>query len=138
MKLLLERYYYGELQTLGKLFLLNNENEIVASYDSLELPYKDNMKRISCIPEGDYTAIRHNSPKHGPSLWLQDVPNRNEILIHKGNFYFDILGCVLIGSDLRDINGDGLLDVVNSKNSVLELLKTIDRDTIEIKITETI
>ena len=134
MKLLLERYYYGELQTLGKLFLLNNENEIVASYDSLELPYKDNIKRISCIPKGDYTAIRHNSPKHGPSLWLQDVPNRNEILIHKGNFYFDILGCVLIGSDLRDINGDGLLDVVNSKNSVLELLKTIDKDTIEIKI----
>jgi hypothetical protein len=135
MKILIERLNYGDKQTIGKLYLLNSLNEIIEEFWSLELPWKDNQRRISCIPEGVYKARKHNSPKHGLSLWIQDVPNRSEILIHKGNYYTDILGCILIGSDLMDINKDGLLDVTNSKNSIKKLMSMLeDIDGIMVKI----
>jgi len=66
---------------------------------------------------------------------LQNVPNRSEILIHKGNYHSDILGCILIGNDLSDINKDGYLDVTSSKKAIKELLKlTKDIDGIMIEI----
>lgn len=136
MKILIERADYGDKQTIGKLYLLNSLNEVVEEFWSLELPNKDNQRRISCIPEGVYKARKHNSPKHGLSLWLQDVPNRSEILIHKGNYHTDILGCIIIGSDLADINKDGYLDVTNSKNSIkklMSMLEDVDGIMIDIK-----
>jgi len=126
MRILIERYNYDDKQTLGRLYLLDESSHILADWHSLELPNKDNKRRVSCIPEGMYKARKHNSPKHGLSLWLQDVPNRSEILIHKGNYHSDILGCIIIGSDLADINGDGYLDVTNSKNSVKELMSMLE------------
>lgn len=136
MKILIERLNYGDKQTIGNLYLLNSLNELVEEFWSLELPWKDNQRRISCIPEGVYKARKHKSPKFGQSLWLQDVPNRSEILIHKGNYYTDILGCILIGSTLMDINKDGLLDVVNSKKSInklMSMLEDVDGIMVEIK-----
>jgi hypothetical protein len=59
------------------------------------------------------------------SLWLQDVPNRSEILIHQGNFYADILGCILIGKDLKDLNNDGHQDVIRSKVAMRELMMAL-------------
>ena len=122
MKILIDRYSPEEKQTIGKLYLLENNNSIINEWDTLELPWKDNQRRVSCIPKGIYKAKKHNSPRFGKSLWLQDVPNRSEILIHKGNYYTDILGCILIGTDLKDINNDGIIDVVNSARAVKELL----------------
>lgn len=126
MILFLERYQYDDKQTLGKLYLLDYKGHIIADWHSLELPNKNNQRRVSCIPEGAYKARKHNSPKFGKSLWLQDVPNRSEILIHRGNYHSDILGCILIGSDLADINKDGYLDVTNSTNSIKELMSLIE------------
>jgi len=136
MKILIERVDYGDKQTIGKLYLLNSLNEIIEEFWSLELPNKDNQRRISCIPEGKYIGKRHESVKHGDSIWIQDVPNRSEILIHKGNYYTDILGCILIGSSIMDINKDGVVDVVNSRNSIYKLMKAIvfKKGKIEIEI----
>jgi len=134
MKILIERYDYSNKQTIGRIHLLNDKDTVIESYYSLELPDKDNRKRISCIPEGIYMAHKHTSPKFGKCLWIKDIPNRSEVLIHRGNYYTDILGCILIGSDLKDINKDGVLDVVNSSNSVKSLLKMINQDIIEIEI----
>jgi len=135
MKILIERHSYNKKQTLGKLYLLDDNDGIIKAYDSLELPDRNNERNVSCIPEGIYQGIKHQSPKHGDSLWFQNVPNRSEILIHKGNYYTDILGCILIGDDLADINGDGIMDVSNSRNSVIELLSLIDKNEIEVEIT---
>jgi hypothetical protein len=136
MKLLIDRYSPEEKQTIGCLYLLGTNDSVISKWDSLELPWLDNKGRVSCIPTGNYKARKHNSPKFGSSLWLQDVPNRSEILIHKGNYYSDILGCILIGRFLRDINNDGLIDVVDSQNAVKELLsylKNIDFIMIQIR-----
>ena len=136
MRILLERYLYDDKQTLGKFYLLDNSDNVLADWHSLELPNKNNEKRVSCIPEGIYKARKHKSPKFGNCFWIQEVHNRSEILIHRGNYYTDILGCILIGSDLSDINNDGYLDVINSTKSIkklLELTKNTDGILIEIK-----
>ena len=92
----------------------------------LELPDLGNERRVSRIPEGSYKCKKHKSPKFGLTLWLQDVQNRSEILIHKGNYHTDILGCVIIGTDIKDINNDGYKDVVNSKNAIKYLLSYLE------------
>lgn len=126
MKLLLNRYDHDDKQTIGALFLLDNNNNALKRWDCLELPWKNNERRVSCIPTGSYKARKHRSPRFGNCLWIQDVPNRSEILIHAGNYHSDILGCILIGTDLKDINKDGYLDVINSRNAMYDLMESIN------------
>lgn len=134
MKILIERYSHEENQTIGNLYLVDEYNHIIRKWHSLELPDKNNKRRVSRILEGTYVAKKHVSPKFDNCLWIPRVPNRSEILIHAGNFYTDILGCILIGKDLSDINNDGIIDVVNSKVALDELLDLIGSEiTIEIK-----
>ena len=92
----LTRFHSTPLETLGVLKLSNH----ILAY-TLELPWKQNKRNISCIPFGTYEIIRHSSPRHGFSFWLQNVPKRSEILIHAGNFTKDIRGCILVGESIN-------------------------------------
>ena len=135
MKIIITRYQSDTKQTIGTAELCENDGSIVAKWHSLELPNLDNQRRISRIPKGTYKARKHNSPKFGRSLWLQDVPNRSEILIHKGNYHSDILGCILLGKQLSDINKDGFRDVTQSGVAVKELMDLlVDVDSIMVEI----
>ena len=125
MNLLINRIDYGPKQTLGEIFALDSNNGILKQAVTLELPWKNNENRISCIPTGSYQVEKRISPKFGLHFYITNVNNRSFILIHPGNYYSQILGCVLIGSDFSDINNDGLLDVINSRktlNSFLDLM----------------
>jgi hypothetical protein len=46
---------------------------------------------------------------------VNDVPNRMHILIHVGNYYTDIKGCILIGQGLVKLDKNNDLDLVNSQ-----------------------
>jgi hypothetical protein len=136
MKLLVDRYSPEEKQTIGNFFLLQDNDTVIHRWDSLEPPWLNNQRRISCIPTGFHKARKHNSPRFGSCLWLQDVPNRSEILVHKLNFFKDTLGCIGIGRFLKDLNNDGLMDITDSAKSMEELLsylKDIDGIMIEIR-----
>ena len=126
MKLIITRYQSDVKQTIGTAELCKNDGSIIAKWHSLELPNLNNQRRISRIPKGVYKARKHTSPKFGRSLWLQDVPNRSEILIHKGNYHSDILGCILLGKGLNDINKDGFMDVTQSSVAVKELMDLLN------------
>lgn len=123
MKLLIERVDDSGVQTLGKMYVLNESNGIQFSCDTLELPWKDNKNSISCIPTGEYEVKKRYSPKFGNHFHLTNVKDRSYILIHKGNYHTDIRGCILVGSDLADINSDGHLDVTSSGTTMNKLLK---------------
>lgn len=114
------REYYSD-RTLG-IAKVHDKCGGLYLFQTLELPWKSNQRRISCIPEGEYWAIPHNSPTFGQTLWLQDVPERSEILIHAGNFTKDTLGCILPGTGHADIDGDGLLDVKSSRKAMNKIL----------------
>lgn len=101
---------------------------------TLELPWLDNQKNVSCIPEGFYQCKKMASAKLGHCIAILNVVNRNFIRLHKGNYTSQIEGCILVGDSIRDINHDGVLDVTNSiktLNTLLELLP--DEFLLEIK-----
>lgn len=115
-KVILVRSHQTESATKGFLFYKN------VDLVTLELPWKKNQRRISCIPNGEYPCKKHTSPKFGECIWVQDVPNRSEILIHSGNYTSDTLGCILAGLDFADLNKDGIPDIVYSRQAMRILL----------------
>jgi len=114
------RHQKTDSQTLGLVTAWNGFEAYQCR--SLELPWKDNEVRVSCIPAGEYDCVKHTSPKFGECFWVKDVPNRSEILIHPANYVSQLLGCVAMGKKHIDINGDHLEDVTNSKDTIKELL----------------
>lgn len=62
---------------------------------TIELPWFENQRRISCIPEGEYVLQKRFSPKFKWHLHLQNVPGRDFILIHPANdAKKELLGCI--------------------------------------------
>lgn len=90
---------------------------------TLELPWRDNEKVISCIPAGEYKLSPYPSSRFGEVYIVNDVPNRTGILIHTGNTASDIEGCILVGDSYGKLNGKRA--VLNSRqafNFIKELL----------------
>jgi len=81
------------------------------------------IKSKSCIPEGEYKVVNRQSAQYGNHYHVLDVENRTFILIHPGNYNFEIKGCILLGEKLTDINGDSYKDVTNSVKTIKKLLK---------------
>ena len=114
INLLLIRDTFSEKSTIGELFL-NGERMC----DTLENPWLDNQKNISCIPEGIY-PVRIRLPRESATrdylhLLVQDVPNRDWILFHRGNYPKDTSGCILVGLGSKQ-------DVVNNSTLAMDLL----------------
>lgn len=133
MKAVIDRIY-GQHQALGK-FTYGD-----FACKTLELPWRDNQRNVSCIPEGEYVVRRHQSPKFGQTFIILEkhgghVSGRKWILIHQGNYVTDIRGCILVGNDFHDINQDGLKDVVNSKATMAKMLDLLP-ESFELKIRE--
>ena len=96
VNLLIIRDTFTDVSTIGNLYL---DGEWLC--DTLELPYLDNQRSISCIPEGQYKVrlrtARESATRDYLHLLVQDVPNRDYILFHIGNSAKDTRGCVLVG-----------------------------------------
>ena len=118
----LKRFYSSNKYTLGILTVKNK------FFFTLELPWLENKRNISCIPVGAYSINKHISPKFGECFSIKNVENRSDILIHSGNNAGDTQGCILIGND---VNNKGI--VFTSKIALEELLEVAeDGETIEI------
>ncbi|KAA5531785.1 DUF5675 family protein [Paenimyroides baculatum] len=72
---------------------------------TIELPWRENKKRISCIPEGTYILRKRYSEKFKWHFVLLDVPNRSGILIHPANdAQKELQGCI---APVTKITGEG-------------------------------
>ena len=114
INLLLIRDTFSEQSTIGELFL-NGERMC----DTLENPWKDNQRNISCIPEGEYKVrlrlARESATRDYLHLLVQDVPDRDWILFHRGNSAKDTSGCILVGLGSEQ-------DVVYNSTLAMDLL----------------
>ena len=72
------RVFHGSA-TCGVLIYLGRPKFV-----TLELPWKGNQRRVSCIPEGRYWVGRVNSPRFGWTYEVKDVPGRDAILFLSG------------------------------------------------------
>lgn len=109
-------------QTLGVFTLYDSNGNEIFRCRTLELPWNNNEKQKSCIPIGEYNVTPRTSPKFAKHYHIQDVPNRDYILIHTGNYHTQILGCILVGDELKDLNSDGEKDVTASRVTLNKIL----------------
>ena len=84
--------------------LLNEEG--IPLIVTLENPWDDNKKFVSCIPAGTYLCKRRLSPKFGDTFHVTKVPNRSHIVFHWGNRIKNTLGCILTGEKFGRLYGD--------------------------------
>ena len=114
INLLLIRDTFTDESTIGELFL-NDERMC----DTLELPYKDNQRSVSCIPTGSY-KVRMRYPRESATrdylhLLVQEVKDRSYILFHRGNSAKDSRGCILVGQGSQQ-------DIVQNSALAMDLL----------------
>ena len=100
--LVITRIYQTDEATHGLCGLFDADGKMLQSFHTLELPWKQNQRNVSCIPEGSYLASREYHTKKGHVFRLHNVEGRSGILIHVGNSLDDTEGCILLGltSDL--------------------------------------
>lgn len=104
------------VQTIGELSAYNGK---MFTCKTLELPWKDNQNNISCIPKGTYDVKYekwNSKDKYGYKV--QNVPNRDGIFIHEGNYHFNYEGCIGLGKDFYDLNKDGQIDITSTVATV--------------------
>ncbi len=100
MVLILSRTYFpdgtnGKLECEGK-FICN----------TIELPWKENEKRVSCIPEGEYLLQKRYSRKFQWHLEVIAVESRSFILLHPANNALkELNGCI---APVTKLSGPGL------------------------------
>ena len=127
MKCVISRTY-NKNETLGTLSIWDGEKP-VWNCKTIELPDNGNRRNFSCIPEGIYDTIKFMSPTRGECFHVLNVPDRDAILIHPGNFVagrrVDTKGCILPGSYFFDINNDGNIDIAESRKTMDKLLTTL-------------
>lgn len=100
----------------------------IPRFVTLEPPWLGNQPNISCIPEGDYTCSKHESPKFGSTYLVDDVFGRSDILFHWGNWLADTKGCILVGSGYSvDLGLSGVIGSRIAFASFLRLLKDVKR-----------
>lgn len=74
--------------------------------NTIELPWKENETRVSCIPEGKYFIKKRYSQKFQWHLEVLDVKNRSLILFHPANNALQELnGCI---APVTKLSGPGL------------------------------
>lgn len=115
---LLERVYLSD-RTLGS--IISPQGGLICK--TLELPWKDNQRSISCIPEGKYQVLKmppipgdnpstpedESGGRHPRPYWhfrLPKVPGRSGILIHRGTDPNHSQGCILVGGRFKDYSSD--------------------------------
>jgi hypothetical protein len=115
MEVLIQRTYYPN----GSNGVLSIDGETVCK--TIELPWQNNARQISCIPEGRYRLLKRTSAKYGPHLLVSNVPNRALILIHPANdAKTELRGCI---APVTILNGPG-------KGSKSRLAFEMVRDTV--------
>jgi hypothetical protein len=113
---LLERVYLPS-RTLGS--IISPQGGLICK--TLELPWKDNQRSISCIIEGKHLVTKEDPiPEDDPNteadesggrkprpykhFRLHKVPGRSGVLIHPGVDIIHSLGCILPGGRFANYN----------------------------------
>ena len=133
----LVRQYQGDSGVFGTIYLNSEE------FFSGELPWRDNAPDISHIPIGTYQCDFLLSPRFGINLYhIQNVPNRENCLIHMGNwcgdvkkgYRSDVEGCVILGNNMGILEGQEA--VLNSVTALTQFNKLLNGESFMLAISE--
>ena len=127
---------YTDKATYGQAFVWDNETkERIFDFKTLELPWQENKRRVSCIPEGEYLVKKMppTAKRNYEYFHVQNVPGRDAILFHPGNYTRQILGCILPGESHTDLDKDEIIDITNTTHT-LKILTALMPDVFKLKI----
>ena len=116
------------VQTTGTLYALDGSGAALDGWVTIERPWLDNEFRKSCIPPGRYRVVHRKSAKFGRHLHVTDVEGRSFILIHAGNDWRDIVGCIAPGVRFGHGTGDRRLDVLSSGTAMGQIRARVPAD----------
>lgn len=121
-------------ETTGTFMAVNN-GKTLTGY-TLELPWLNNQQNISCLPTGMYEcSLAWQVDLKEYNYQIQSIPGRDGVFIHWGNFYKDSKGCILTGSSLVDLNGDGEKDVASTRAMVASIKELFNNQPFKLTIT---
>lgn len=112
------------------------------SFNTIELPWRENRSNKSCIPIGTYKVIWSRSPRLNKFTYeILGVTNRAGIRIHGGNvagnedvgFISHSLGCPLLGKIRSKIKGQKAVGL--SRVAVEEFQQLMNKETFLLEIT---
>jgi Family of unknown function (DUF5675) len=113
----------------------NGELKLVVC-NTIELPWLQNQRNVSCIPEGRYELRKRFIKKFGLHLLVVDVPDRSWILIHPANdAKTQLKGCIAPVTQLTGPGKGNESRLANEKLKalVLEALERKEKVFITIK-----
>lgn len=119
MKHVILQREYKDACTFGLISL--PDGEVI---HSLENPWINNERNISCIPEGVYICNwmeRSGSGKYKRVWHVTGVPERSGVLFHAGNTTRDTFGCILPGMRRGKLGG---VDAVLSSGAALNRMRS--------------
>ncbi|WP_400261415.1 DUF5675 family protein [Sphingobacterium sp. SG20118] len=91
---------YGEQGTNGTITF---QGEVICH--TIELPWLNNLPRLSCIPVGAYKLEKRKYTKHGEQIGIPAVLGREAILIHAANdAQQQLRGCI---APVSRLTGEG-------------------------------
>lgn len=144
-KLLIIRKETGPQGTFGTAMTIPGDYAWVSG----ELPWTDLDKdgrrdtSVSCIAPGTFRAKERLSPTRGILVYeLQDTPDAVNVQIHRGNycgskkdgFRSDVLGCILLGKEQGEMNGQKAVAI--SGAAITEFMAWANGEEIEVQIEE--
>lgn len=133
---LIRRTHYMSEATLGVLTVRGDHDVALYECVTLELPWKENKRRVSCIPIGTYRIELERSKAFDRELWeLKDVPGRSEVKIHPANYVHQLQGCIAPGMRFGNLDGDETPDIVGSTaalNRIMAAMGDVKSSTITI------
>lgn len=90
LNLTIKRTYYPG----GTNSIVTNDATGVEVCKTIELPWLNNQRRVSCIPEGRYRLVARFTASKGKHFAVLNVPGRDAILFHAANdAQAELLGC---------------------------------------------
>ena len=113
--IILERFAYNPESTLGTLTFDDK------TFVTVEPPWLDNQRNVSCVPEGFYTCKRYSSKRYPSTFEITNVEDRSYIVFHAGNTAKDSEGCIILGTMLG-----GGQNVLNSKKAMAEFMSDME------------
>ncbi len=135
MKVELHRIETSEQGTFGKLYV---DDKFLCCTGELPRfagdPSEENERGTDCIPAGTYRCEVRPSAKFGGLMYeVKNVPDRDAILIHKGNYCgdkskgykSDVLGCIILG---ESFSKDGGQKIVSASKVAYDKFRALMND----------
>jgi len=126
-KVIINRDFHDKKQSLGVCYVKDYCDYVLFKSESIERGWVNNEIMVSSIPSGQYELKLEYSPRFKTNLWeIYGVQGRAECKFHAANFARQLNGCIALGKNRADIDGDGYYDVTSSRLTMQAFHKALE------------